>query len=184
MIEVIFKSKGSEHKGMIPGEFSEVTCKQFMAFESLESPVQILAAVMGIDLSFLLNSSSDLTPVMNRLINTLNDRPAYFDIPTDKGFKILDKIVKFPKNIQKMMFGQVLQIKDLIDVDINKNLLKIASISIQPIFDGEFKEDRQPYFMEIIEGLPVINVFPSLFFFAETLKKYRKYGRVTFQELF
>lgn len=176
MIEVIFKSKGSQHKGNIPESWSEINCKQFMSFEALEDPIEILSAVMSMDLSFLLNSSTDLTPVMNRLINLLNDRPGSFDTPHKKGFKILEKTVHFPKDINKMMFGQLIQINQLINEDINRNLLKIASIAIQPIFDKEFKEDRQPYFRKLLEDLPVIEVFPELFFFAEKLRKYRVFG--------
>ena len=116
---------------------------------------------------------------MTKLINMLNKKPFSFDKPHKRGFKIEDKTVHFPKNLDKFLFGQMIQINQLIEKDINKNLLEIAAIAIQPVFDGEFVETRQSHFKKILEDLPVLEVFPELFFFARRLKQIKMYGQMT-----
>ena len=178
MIKVHFKSKGETIKTQIPSTWEEVTVSQFMALETLSKPIDILAAVMGVELTFLENTSTNLAPLMARVLELFNNKPPSFETDKPKGFGLLGKRVKFPRDIDGMLFGQVNQIYELIQEDINLNLVKISGIALQPVIDGEFLEDKQEYYSRLIGALPIIEVFPELFFFAETLKKFRRYGSI------
>lgn len=178
MIEVIFKSKGKKIKARVPESWDEITVKQFMALENLSKPLEILSEVMGTDLAFIENSATDLTPVMNRVINIFNARPPDLESRKPQGFGFQGKLVKLPGDIDSMMFGQLIQINELLEADPNKHLVKIMGIAIQPIIDGEFIEANQAKYSRLLEGLPIIEVFPEMFFFAEKLKKHKRYGRI------
>lgn len=178
MIKVHFKSKGETIKAKIPSTWEEVTVKQFMALEHLDKPLEILASVMDKDLSFIQNTRTNLRPIMDKMLELFNDKPPTFDTDKPQGFGLLGKRVRFPRDIDNMLFGCVSQITELQEDGLNKNLLKIAGIAIQPVIDGEFIEDKQAYYSELIGALPIVEVFPELFFFAEKLKKFKRYGSI------
>ena len=176
MIKVHFKSKGETIKTQIPSTWEEVTVSQFMALENKDKPIEILAGVMGVELTFLENTNTNLAPLMARVLELFNNKPPSFETDKPQGFGLLGKRVKLPRDIDGLMFGQVNQIYELLEEGVNKHLLKIAGIAVQPVIDGEFIEERQEYYARLIGALPILEVFPELFFFAQTLKKYKRYG--------
>jgi len=176
MIDVIFKHKGKDIKTKIPENWEEITVRQFLALENLEKPIEILSELMDTDLSFIENTRTDLAPALSKILQIFNKKPPIFKNPHHKGFILQGKRIHFPRDIDKMMFGQVIQINQLIDEDINKNLSKIAGISIQPLFDGKYIEENQAKYTKLIEMSLAVDVFSELFFFAETLKKHLIYG--------
>ena len=176
MIKVHFKSKGETIKTQIPENWDEITVRQFMALENLEKPLEILAEVMGIDLSFVQNTRTDLTPVMNRVINIFNAKPPGLETRKAQGFQFQGKLVRLPRDIDNMLFGQLIQINELLEEDVNKHLVTIMAIALQPELDGDFVEENQDKYARLLESLPIVEVFPELFFFAEKLKRFTRYG--------
>ena len=176
MIQVIFKSKGEKIRAQLPERWEEITVKQFMALETLSKPLEIMAEVMGIDLTFIENTLTDLTPAMNRIIQIFNARPPGLEDRKPQGFGFQGKNVKLPRDLDLLMFGQLIQINELLGEDVNKHLVKIMGIALQPVIDGEYIEANQEKYSSLIETLPIIEVFPELFFFAEKLRKYKRYG--------
>ena len=176
MIEIIFKSKGKKLRGKVPSSWAEITVKQFMALELLEEPLEILSEIMEIDLTYIQNSTANLTPAMNRVIEIFNARPPDLENRKPEGFGFQGRLIKFPRDMDKFMFGQTIQINQLLEEDPNKHLVKIMGIAIQPLIDGEFIEANQDKYSRLLERLPIIEVFPELFFFAETLKKHKRFG--------
>ncbi len=176
MIEVIFKSKGSKLRAKVPEKWEEITVKQFMALENLTDPLEIMAEIMEVDLTYIQNTTTNLTPAMNRIINIFNNKPPDLESRKAEGFGFQGELVKLPRNIDKMLFGQMIQINGLLEDGVNKNLVKIMGIAIQPVMDGEFIEKKQAHYETLIEQLPIIDLWPELFFFAKRLRKYKKYG--------
>ena len=183
MIQVIFKSKGKTIKTQVPESWEEITVRQFMALENLVKPLEIMAEVMGVDLSFVENTRTNLAPAMARIINIFNARPPDLENRKPQGFGFQGKLVKLPRDLDNLMFGQLIQINTLLAEDANKNLVKIMGIALQPVLDGEYNEQNQEKYSTLLQELPIIEVFPELFFFAEKLKKYQRYGMRGFQPL-
>jgi hypothetical protein len=181
MRKVIFKSRGEKIRAEIPETWEEVTVKQFMSLELAENPIEILAGVMNVDLQFLQETRTDLSPVMVPLLELFNNKPPEFKAKAS-GFIFQGKKVTFPRDINNMMFGQVLQINQLLEEGVNKNLVKIAGIALQPVIDGEFKEENQERISRLFELLPILEVFPELFFFAQRLRKYLIFGKINYLE--
>ena len=178
MVKIEFKSKGEIIKAEFPERWSEITLRQFLALESLTEPIEILAAIMRTDLTFLENTKTNLAPVMGRVISIFNEKPPDLADRKPQGFGFQGKLIKLPRDIDNMMFGQVNQIYELLEEGVTKNLLKIMGIALQPLMDGEFIEERQPYYEELAGSLPIDDTYAELFFFAETLKKFKKYGSI------
>lgn len=178
MIEFIFKSKSTKIKATLPETWDELSVKQFVAVESLEKPLEILSEVLDVDLSFVESSRTNLTPALNRIIQILNARPPGLEERKPEGFVFQGKKIELPRDIDLLMFGQLIQINLLIEDDLLRNLVKILGIAVQPIIDGEYIEEKQPYYAKLLERLPIIEVYPELFFFVENVRKYSKYGRI------
>ena len=176
MIKVKFISKNETIRAQVPERWEEITLKQFLALENLTKPLEVLSVVMGIDLSFIENTSTNLTPVMNRVIEIFNARPVDLENRKPKGFGFQGQLIKLPRDIENMMFGQLIQINELLQQNVNSNLLKIMAIAVQPIIDGEFIEANQDKYETLIGNLPINEVYPEMFFFAEKLKKHKRYG--------
>ena len=179
MRTVIFKSKGKKIKGQIPETWEEVTVRQFMSLEINQEPIEILAGVMDIELDFLKETRTDLRPVMVPLLELFNNKPPEFKKIKPKGFIFQGKKIKFPRDLNSIMFGQALQISQLLEEGVNKNLVKIAGIILQPIIDGKYKEENQERYSRLFELLPIVEVFPELFFFAQTLRKALIFGNLS-----
>ena len=176
MIEVVFKSKGSTLKAQVPERWEEITVKQFMALENLTNPLEIMAEVMEVDLSYIQNTRTNLAPAMNRIINIFNNKPPDLESRKAEGFGLQGQLVKLPRNINKIIFGSLIQINELLEDGVNKNLVKIMGIALQAVIDGEYIESKQAYYERLVERLPIIEVWPELFFFANKLKKHKRYG--------
>ena len=159
-------------KIQVPARFEDLSVKQFLALEAGGTDLEILAILSGEDLSELENTEVDLDPTMKKVYELLNKKPP--DLEKQKKGKIVleGKEINFPTSLNFTRYGQKSMVKNLIRD--NKKLEAIVSevfaIYAQPILDGKFDSSRIPAIKDLVDNLPIIEVFPYTVFFFKKLK--------------
>ena len=64
MIQINFKYEGSTIIGYVPESWEEIKLRHFLALEGTTEPIKLLSLLTDLDLSFILNTRTNLTPYL------------------------------------------------------------------------------------------------------------------------
>jgi len=182
MITINFKYNGDTITGQIPSTWQEMKVRHYLALESTTEPLKLLSLLTDIDLSFILNTSTDLTPYLNEIITLINKGVPELDKRPSKVITLRGKAVKIPASLDRITFGQAAIIEQHLskhDQNEKAALAPIMATVLQPLLDnGLFDLDKaQALEAEILE-LPISKVFGNVFFFWQSLRKCMTFGQV------
>jgi hypothetical protein len=186
MIIANFKFEGEKLTARVPSKWAEMKVRHFLAVETTKNPLELLALLSDVDLKKVLNTRTDISPLINKLVELLNsEQPNYKDTPP-RDLVLSGVIHKIPRDFTNITFGQSAMIENYIaaaEGDERKAIAQIMAVVMQPIIDaGPFDLDRAELLeLEILE-LPIIDVFPNVVFFWEKLTQYIVIGLRNYRE--
>ena len=172
MIIAKFNHDGETTVAKLPGSWDEMKVRHYLALETTKNPLELMALLSDVDLSKVINTRTDLTPVLSKLVELLNSEFPDFKKAKRRAFSIGGKTVKIPTNFNKITFGQSAMVETYLaetDGDERRAILKIMGVILQPLLDkGEFNFDRANHYEKLAGELPIKNVFPNVFFFGRS----------------
>lgn len=182
MIIAKFKYEGETTTAKLPGSWDEMKVKHYLALETTKNPLELMALLSDVDLSKVINTRTDLTPVLGKLVELLNSEMPDFRKHPRRTFSIAGKTVKIPTDFNGITFGQSAMIETHLAAtggDERKAILKIMGVILQPLLDkGPFNLARAEHYERLAGNLPIKTVFPNVFFFWTVLKDYIIIGAV------
>ena len=182
MIIAKFKHDGETTTAKIPANWDEMKVRHYLALETTNNPLELMALLSDVDLKKVLNTKTDLSPILSKLVELLNSEFPDFKKKPRRTFEIGGKTVKIPSDFNGVTFGQSAMIETYLGQtggDERKAILQIMGVILQPLLDkGEFNLDRAKHFETLAGNLPIKTVFPNVFFFWEVLKTYIIIGAV------
>ncbi len=186
MIIAKFKYEGETIKATIPSNWDEMKVRHYLALETTSNPLELMALLSDVDLTKILNTRTDITPVINKLIGLLNSEPPDFKKMPKRLIEIEGQTVKIPTDFTKITFGQSAMIETYIgaaDGDERKAIAQIMAVILQPILDKKpFDLDRAGAIEAKINELSIRDVFPNIFFFWKALIKYMIIGLKNYKQ--
>ena len=72
MIIANFKYEGEKITARIPSNWEEMKVRHFLAIETTKNPLELMALLSDVDLKKVLNTRTDISPVINKLVELLN----------------------------------------------------------------------------------------------------------------
>lgn len=173
MIKLTINHEGEKITGEIPSKFEELSVKQFLALEGKENDIQILSVLSGLDVSFLENTNTDLTPTLEKIYFLLNNKPPDLMKAPKKDIVLEGKKIRFPKTLDFTRYGQKSMVKNLIleEEKVERIIAEVFAVYAQPLIDGKFDSSRIPALKLHIEKMPIISVFPYAVFFFKKLNE-------------
>ena len=182
MIIAKFKHDGQTTTAQIPANWDEMKVRHYLAIETTKNPLELMALLSDVDLTKVLNTKTDLTPVLSKLVELLNSELPDFKTKPRRTFEIDGKTVKIPSDFNGVTFGQSAMIETYLSQtggDERKAILQIMGVILQPLLDkGVFDLERAKHFETLAGDLPIKTVFPNVFFFWTVLKNYIIIGGV------
>lgn len=186
MIIAKFKFEGETIKATIPSNWDEMKVRHYLALETTKNPLELMALLSDVDLTKILNTRTDMTPIINKLIELLNSEPPNFKEMPKRLIEIDGQTVKIPTDFTKITFGQSAMIETYLgaaDGDERKAIAQIMAVILQPILDKKpFDLGRAAIIEDKINELPIRDVFPNIFFFWQGLIKYMIIGLKSYKQ--
>lgn len=202
MIDLTIKAKKKSYKLKCPGNWNEVTVKQFIGLEFWDGKdvLQLLSILTGLDVDIIANSDSSTKDKIGEVVAFIYDNPPDFNKLKRKKYIIIGgkpatcrhwifwkktKIiggtkVKMPTSLEMETYGQTIMVEQILNNDKDKEvkgmISEIMAIYVQPKLDGKFIESRVEEIKPIIDEMPIIIVYPHCFFFFKKLLKYKRTG--------
>ena len=177
MIIANFKYNGETIRAQFPSNWQEMKVRHYLALETTANPLELLALLSDTDIKKILNTKTDLSPVLNKIIELLNSEPPNFKNAGRKVILIDGKPVKIPDAINNITFGQSALIEQYLSAtggDERKAIAKIMAVILQPLLKpGAFDLDHAAHLETKILERPILEVFPNVFFFWQVLKNYK-----------
>lgn len=195
MTTIVFESEGSRQEVEVPASWREVTVKQFLALKDKNDPIQIFAAFASVSphLVFMAKDTRNLRKSLDGALKWVSeDEPDWVEI--DKGGIFIFQGNPYSvKSIESLSFGIVslleqrmapvkIEGKDeeedtFIEPDLNALTPFACALYLQPLIDGEYKEDRLGFFEDKVLEAPAIQMFPLASFFFSKFVKMLTYGQ-------
>ena len=72
MIIAKFKHDGETTTAKLPGSWDEMKARHYLALETTKNPLELMALLSDVDLSKVINTRTDLTPVLSKMVELLN----------------------------------------------------------------------------------------------------------------
>ena len=167
---------------VLPATWDEMKVRHYLALETTKNPLEILALFSDIPLSDILNTKTDLKPVIESLIKLLSSDVPDFKKKPRRPLVIDGKTIKMPTDFNKITFGQSAMIETHLagtDGDERKAIPQIMGVILQPLLDkGDFDLDRADYYATKAGELSILDAFPNVFFFWTVLIEYIVIGAV------
>ena len=164
-----------------PDCWDEVTVEHFIRPEFLtRDPVGLLSVLTGIERGVLMNATEDITESLAKMVAFIALNPLGYQGKLPDKFKILDKRVTIPQDIeleklgQKIMFGAALS-KHKFPYESIPELVAIYIIP-QMTKDGSFDDTMIEEVSEAILKMPINYVHPVVTFFLNSLKALQANG--------
>lgn len=180
MIIAKIKYEGEIIRATIPSNWDEMKVKHYLALETTKNPLELMALLSDVDLTKILNTRTDITPVINKLIELLNSEPPDFKQMPKRLIEIDGQTVKIPSDFTKITFGQSAMIETYLteaEGDERKAIAQILAVILQPILDKKpFDLERAAIIEGKINALAIRDVFPNVFFFWRALIKFMVIG--------
>ena len=173
MIKLIIKHEGQVIEGAIPSGWPELKVKHFIGLNSKLSEIELLSLLSDLDLSMLENTETDLSPFTEKLTALFSEVPPDLKKLKRQKIKMLDKEIIFPSSINFSRYGQKSMVKNLIQSNDHLEAIvpEVFAIYAQPIIDGKFDSTRIDAIKNEVNELPIMQVFPHVFFFFKKLKE-------------
>jgi len=182
MIELTIKTPKKNYDLKSPSVWEEVTVNQFIQLESNwdgKDLVQLLSILTGLDRDILANSSRKILNQVDSIVSFIFTDPPNFNKLKRKATIIIDgKPIKMPTSLEMEPFGAALLILGVLEKpsDIIPKIPYIMAVYSQPVIDGKFKEDRIKAIEQIINDMPIVEVYPHCFFFFRKLLLHKRIG--------
>ena len=71
MIIANFKYQGETTTARLPGSWDEMKVRHYLALETTKNPLELMALLSDVDLSKIINTKTDLTPVLGKMIELI-----------------------------------------------------------------------------------------------------------------
>ena len=166
------KHEGREINATLPDDWNDLTVKQFLDLNKKLSHLEVLASLSNLNLSFIENTNTDLTPAIDYLNRLFSKVPPDLASLPKKPIIFEGKKIKVPKNLNFTKFGQKSLIKNLIESEdkVESMVSEVFAIYLQPVLDGKFDSKRIPDIERQVLKLKITDVFPWVKFFFLRLK--------------
>ena len=109
------KHEGNTINATLPSSWNDLTVKQFTDLNNDLNQLELLSSLSGLNLSFIENSNTDLTPAIEYLNKMFSKAPPNLVNQKRKNITFEGKIIKPPKNLNLALFGQKIMIKNIIE---------------------------------------------------------------------
>jgi len=182
MIELTIKTPKKNYDLKSPSVWEEVTVNQFIQLESNwdgKDLRQLLSILTGLDRDILANSSRKILNQVDSIVSFIfTDPPNFNKLKRKATIKIDGKPIKMPKDLEQETFGaHILMMEILEDTeDIISKIPLVMAIYAQPVIDGKFIEGRIEAIEQLINNMPIVEVYPHCFFFWKRLENCRILG--------
>lgn len=184
MIIINFDKNGTKTRAELPSKWEEMTVKQYLQIETTKNGFELLALLSGVPLDDILNTKTDLSAIVQKMTELLSETPPNFREVPRRLIEIEGKTVKIPSNFQNVTFGQSALIESYLQESKDDERAAVAQcmgVILQPLLDGgRFNLDRAAEITRKVEEMPIIDVFPNVFFFWTKLQNYLIIGRTNY----
>ena len=166
------KHEGREINATLPDNWHDLTVKQFLDLNNKLTQLETLSSLSGLNLSFIENTNTDLTPAINYLNSVFSEVPPDLKELKKQPIVFEGKKIKPPKNLNFTKFGQKSMIKNLIqsEASLESMVAEVFAIYLQPVLDGQFDSKRIPDIQRQVNSMKIVAVFPWVVFFFLQLK--------------
>ena len=182
MIIINFEKNGEKTRAEMPSKWEEMTVKQYLQIETTSNNLELLALLSGVPLSDILNTKTDLTPIIQKMVELLNQRPPDFKKVPRRIINIEGKRIKIPSDFSRVTFGQSALIEQYLGESADDErgaIARVMGVILQPLIDGgKFNLDRAAEITRTVENMAIVDVFPNVFFFWQKLQQSIIIGRV------
>lgn len=177
MLDIRFEDKTIS----VPTEWYEITVGYFIKSEFLSrDSIGLICALTGIERSVLLNSTENIMPQLNKMVEFYAKEPEGYKGKLKKYLKFRGKKISIPQDIELERLGQ----KILFSAALGKYTFpyqaipEVIAIYIIPQLtdDGSFDDSLIDEVAEEVKLLPITQVYPIADFFLANLKALRKNG--------
>ena len=174
-----FKSKGETRTVNTPDRWLDVNVRQFLALRDRNDPIHIFAAFADVDphLVFMAEDSNQMREAMTKAFEWVaREEPDWPKIRKGQIFRFQGNPYKI--DIEKLPFGISILLEQRMQETEDLNVLTpyACAVYLQPLLDGEYKEDRVEEVEELVLKAPAIDMFPLASFFFSKLIGLRIYG--------
>lgn len=172
MIKLSIKTETETHHGTLPDSWNEIKVRDFIGMNSGLTELELIALLSGIDVEHVENAKNDLTPIVERMNELFNEPPPDLQKLKRKVLTMDGKKIVFPTSINFTRYGQKSMVKNLIQSNDKLETIvpDVFAIYAQPIVDGKFDSNRIEAIKKQVENMPIVDVFPHVFFFFKKLK--------------
>lgn len=185
----IKKENGKGDRIFCPASWREINLSQLIDIETKwdkKNPIQLFSIITGLDVALLSNSKQkDLEDKMMAICAFAHVQPDWEQLSRPKYIEIGTKAYKTPKDISKKMLGQKIMINQIAikeGVDLIKHIPKIVAIYMQPIIDGDYKDERIEEIEELLLKSSAMECFALARFFFLRSQNLMNIGQVSLKE--
>lgn len=166
------KHEGKEINSTLPDNWHDLTVQNFIDLNNNLGELELLSSLSGLNLSFIENSNTDLTPAINYLNKAFSTVPPDLNKMKKKPIIFEGKKIPVPLNLNFTKFGQKNMIKGLIESEasLESMVAEVFAIYLQPVLDGKFDSKRIPDIVKSVLKMKLFAVYPWCVFFFLRLK--------------
>ena len=158
----------------MPSKWEEMTVKQYLQIETTSNNLELLSLLSGVPLTDILNTKTDLTPIVKKMVELLSETPPDFKKVPRRIIFIEGKRIKIPSDFSRVTFGQSALIEQYLgeaEDDERRAIARVMGVILQPLIDGgPFNMDRAASITRKVEQMAIVDVFPNVFFFWQKLQ--------------
>lgn len=177
MKQIRIKHEGADIIGSVPEKWSELKVKHFLLLEEDFNEVDFISVFMGVDKQIIENTKGDLKPVVKAITNLFTEKPPNFQEAKKEPVLLEGKELKFPDKLDFTRFGQKAMLKNIVSNPdgFDKDIPLIFAIYAQPLIDGKFDSTRIERVKDLVNELPIEQVYPYVVFFFKRLNALRNH---------
>jgi len=189
MIQFSIKTEDGKHRVSSPASWREINLGQLIDIETKwdkKDPIQLFSIITGLDIALLSNSNQNgLEDKMMAICAFAYDQPDWEHLDKPKYIEIGTEAYITPTNISKKMLGQKIMINQIAikeGVDLIKHIPKIVAIYMQPIIDGDYKDERLEEIEELLLKSSAMECFALARFFFLRSQNLMNIGEINLQK--
>lgn len=183
MKQIRIKHEGADIIGSVPEKWSELKVKHFLLLEEDFNEVDFISVFMDVDKATIENTKGDLKPVVKAITNLFTEKPPNFQDAKKESVLLEGKELKFPDKLDFTRFGQKAMLKNIVSNPdgFDKDIPLIFAIYAQPLIDGKFDSTRIDRVKDLVNELPIEQVYPYVVFFFKRLNELKNHFQASLE---
>lgn len=177
MKKIRIKHEGGDVVGIVPETWEELKVKHFLALEADMEEADFISTFMGIEKEVVENLTGNLSVITETIQGFFNSKPLDLEKAKKKVLKMAGKEIHFPKSLDLTRYGQKSMLKSILSKEgsLESELSTIFAIYAQPLIDGKFSSARINEVKEMVDEMPILDVYPYVLFFFKKSSELRRH---------